>query len=180
MRTDIKGFFAADSSQGAGGHVANRIAASLAGSDANVLQLAQHLWNVLDRDVVVLNILAGGDVAHAAGVFLGNVAESRELLRGHPAAGQLHANHVRVRSANAVHAMFQTDGLEHFRIEFAAPESVDQRDEAVIFGDIFPAIIGRDWYVRDGHKSFLPTKNLPKNTKPTCQRLLAVGVSFRN
>src|SRR5579864_68085 len=161
MRADVKGFLAADAGQRAGGDVANRVAASLAGSDAHALQLAQDTRNIFNRHVVILNVLSRGDVAHAARVLFRNVAEFRELLSSHPAARQLHANHVRVRATNPVNAMLQACWLENIGIELAASVLLDLRDEAVIFGYIFPAMLGRDWYVRDGHKNSLPTKNLP-------------------
>jgi hypothetical protein len=97
-------------------------------------------------------------VADTPRVSFGDVSEFGELLGRDPAAGEFDANHVRIRSPNAVDAVLEANGLEDFGIEFAAPVLLDLRDKAVIFGYIFPAMIGRDWNIRDGHKSSLPTK----------------------
>ncbi len=68
------------------GHVADGVAAALAGRQAGVGQLADHLGHVAQRDVVDLDVLAGGDVALVQRrVLLHHVGERLHLLRRHAA-----------------------------------------------------------------------------------------------
>src|SRR5215467_9216614 len=137
MWTDVEFFFTANSRERAGGHVADRVAASFARGDPDAFQFAQHPRDIFNCDPVVLNVLTRGDVAHAACVFLGDIAEFGELLSRYAAPGQLYADHVRVGAANAVDAVLQADRLKDLGIELAAPVLVDLRDEVVVFGYIF-------------------------------------------
>ena len=65
--------------------------------EAGVAELADRLLHFRQRDVVDLDVLAGGDVALVQGrVLLDHVGERFELLGRDPAEGQLHADHLDV------------------------------------------------------------------------------------
>ena len=61
-------------------HVADGVAAGLPGGEPDRGQVAQDGGDLLELDEVELHVLAGGDVAPAAGVGLGDVGEHVELL----------------------------------------------------------------------------------------------------
>jgi hypothetical protein len=90
---DVERLFAAYACDGAGGHVADRIAAGFAGGDVHGRQAAEHGRAVLDVDVVELDVLARGDMQDAVGIFLGQFRHHIELVCGHAAPRQLDALH---------------------------------------------------------------------------------------
>ena len=90
---DVEGLVAADAGERAGGDVAHRVAAGLAGGDADRGQAAHDVRRVLDVDEVELEVLPRGDVADAVGVLLGEVGQDVHLLRRHAAEGDLDALH---------------------------------------------------------------------------------------
>ena len=76
---DVKSLRAADAGDGAGGHVANGIAAGFAGGDADRGEAAHERGRVFNVNEVELDVLAGGDVGDAVGVFFAEVGEHFEL-----------------------------------------------------------------------------------------------------
>ena len=62
IRRDIEGLRAADSGEGAGGDIAHRITAGLAGGDADCRETSHKVGRVFNMDKVDLKILAGRDV----------------------------------------------------------------------------------------------------------------------
>ena len=70
MRRDIEGLVAADPGDRARGHIADGVAARLAGRDTDRGEPPHQRRGVVDVDIVELDVLAGGDVAHAVAVFL--------------------------------------------------------------------------------------------------------------
>ena len=105
----IEGLAAADAGQRAGGDVAHRVAAGLAGGDAHGRQPAHEIGRVFDVDVVQLHVLAGGDVADGVGVLLGDVGEDIHLSRVQAPEGYLDALHAR-RIPHGLHALGRRGG----------------------------------------------------------------------
>src|SRR5215218_3220271 len=98
---------------GVAGHVADRVAATLAGREVRVAQLADRLGGVVERHVVHLDILPGGDVAlDERCVLLDHVREGLHLLRSDAPEGELRADHLNVRLALAVDALPEAEGDE--------------------------------------------------------------------
>ena len=84
---------AANAGDGAGGHVADGIAAGFAGGDADRGEAAHDGRRVFNVDEVKLNVLAGGDVADAVGIFLAEIGQHFELLGVETTEGNLDALH---------------------------------------------------------------------------------------
>ena len=91
----IEGLVRADPRIGAGGDVANRIAASLSSGDSNRRQTAHQRRSILHVHVVELEILPGGDVGDTVGVFLGQFGHHLELSGVESAVGDLDSLHAR-------------------------------------------------------------------------------------
>ena len=92
------------------GDVAHRVAAALAAGQAGLAELADRLLGVRQRDVVHLDVLARRDVALVQRhVLLDHVGERLHLLRRDAAERQLHADHLHVRLALAVHALLEAE-----------------------------------------------------------------------
>ena len=88
--------------------VAHRVAAALAAGKARLAQLADQLLGFQQGHVVHLDVLARRDVALVQRhVLLDHIGERLHLLRGDPPEGKLHADHLHVRLALAVHALLQ-------------------------------------------------------------------------
>ena len=95
------------------GHVADGVAAALAARQAGVGQLADRLGRLAQRDVVELDVLAGGDVALVERrVLLHHVGELLHLLRRDPAERELRPDHLDVRLALAVDPLLQPEADE--------------------------------------------------------------------
>ena len=93
MRRDIEGLVAADPGDRAGGHVADGVAARFAGRDTGRGEPPHQRRGIVDVDIVELDVLAGGDVAHAVTVFLGQVRECVHLVCCEPAERDLDPLH---------------------------------------------------------------------------------------
>ena len=93
QRSRVDQLVAVDSGQRATHDVAPYVAAGLREGQADRVQLVQHDRHVLDREVVQLDVLASGDVAHAAAVALGQRPHRPQLLRADDAARELDAEH---------------------------------------------------------------------------------------
>ena len=105
------------------GHVADRVAAALAAGEPGVAELADRLLDFRQRDVVHLDVLAGGHVALVQrGVLLDHVGERFELLRRDPAEGELHADHLDVRLALPVDALLEAELDELVFLDLAVEE----------------------------------------------------------
>ena len=139
--------------QRAADDVAPDVAAGLGERQADRVQLVQDHRHILDRQVVQLDVLAGGDVAHAAPVALGQPADHAQLLRGHAAAGELDAQHeqpvgllgrarlagcgrlLRALRVDAVPAeQRQVIGLDRVEAELGVAVDVGEHVEAVLAG----------------------------------------------
>ena len=102
-----------DPGEGVAGDVADGVAAALARGQAGVGELADQLRGVGQRDVVDLDVLAGGDVALVERrVLLDHAREGLHLLGGDAAHRQLHPDHLHVGLALAVDALLEPEADE--------------------------------------------------------------------
>ena len=90
---DVEGLGMAHAGHRAGGDVAHRVAARLAGGDADRGQPPHQVGGVHHVDEVELDVLARGDVADAVGVFFSKIGQDLDLFRVQPAPGDLDALH---------------------------------------------------------------------------------------
>src|SRR4051812_24268547 len=90
---NVKAFVGANPGIWTGGDVAHGISASLAGRNVGGRETPHHAGGVVDVDVMKLEILAGGDVGDAVGIFFGKLRHSFELRRVEAAGGNLYALH---------------------------------------------------------------------------------------
>ena len=119
-RRDVELLLRARAGEVAAHDVADGVAARLARGQADRRQQAQDLGRLLELDEVELHVLAGGEVAPAAGVGLGDVGERLELLGGDPAVRHLDAQHLVVAAlALAVDALVQAEDAEHVLVDAA-------------------------------------------------------------
>ena len=81
----------------------------------------------LELDEVELHVLAGGEVAPAARVRLGDVGERLELLGGDAAVRHLDAEHLVVAAlALAVDALVEAEDAEHVLVDAAVEVLADR------------------------------------------------------
>ncbi len=81
---DVEDLVRAGAGEVAALHVAHGVATGLPAGEADRRDVPHEVGDALQRDEVDLDVLAGGDVAPAPGVLLGDVAEHVELIRGAP------------------------------------------------------------------------------------------------
>ncbi len=113
IRGGVEQLALADAGPRVARHVADGVAAALAAREPRVGQLTDRLGGVAQRDVMELDVLARGDVALVERrVLLHHVGEGLHLLRGDPAEGELHADHLDVGLALAVDALLQPEADE--------------------------------------------------------------------
>ena len=92
------------------GHVADRVAAALAGGEAGLAQIPDQRRGVAQRHVVDLDVLPRRDVALVERrVALDHVGEVVHLVRRDAAEGQLDADHLHVGLALAIDALLQAE-----------------------------------------------------------------------
>ena len=125
-RADVEHLVGARAGEVAAGHVAHGVAARLAAGEPDRREEAQHLGDVLELHEVELHVLAGGEVAPAARVGLGDVAEHLELVGLDPAVGDLHPHHlVDAALALAVDALVQAEHPEDVVVDLAREVLLD-------------------------------------------------------
>ena len=119
-RADVERLVGAGAGEVAAHHVADGVAAGLAGGEADGGHVAQDGGDLLEVDEVELHVLPGGEVAPAAAVGLGDVGEHVELLGGDRAVGHLHPHHLVVAAlALAVDPVVQPEDPEGVLLEVA-------------------------------------------------------------
>ena len=109
----------ADAGQVAGGDVADGVAAGLAGRDADFRQPPHDRAAVLDTRVVQLDVLAGGDVAHAGGVAVRHLGDDTQLVGVQAAERNLDPDHLDAGLALAVDPVLEAEGPEHVQRQVA-------------------------------------------------------------
>ena len=91
----VESLIAADAGDGAGGDIADGVAAGLARRDADRGQPPHRCGRVFDVDVVELKVLPRGDVGDAVGVLFRQLRQHLELRRVQAAERDLDALHAR-------------------------------------------------------------------------------------
>lgn len=89
----VEDFIGEVAGQRAADDVARGVAAGELGDQADSLEAGENVGGVLDGEPVELDVLAGGDVAEAAGVLLGDEGDFAELRGGEEAVGDADAEH---------------------------------------------------------------------------------------
>ena len=113
VRGDVEQLALGDARPRVAGHVADGVAAALPRGQAGVRDDADQLGHLPQRDVMDLDVLAGGDVALVERrVLLHHVREHLQLLGGHAAHRQLDAAHLDVGLALSVHALLEPEADE--------------------------------------------------------------------
>ena len=133
-RADVERLVGAGAGEVAAHHVADGVAARLAGREPDRGQQAHDLGDLLELHEVDLEVLAGGDVAPPPRVRLGDVGEHVELLGVDPAVGQLHPDHLVVAAlALAVDAVVEAEDAEDVVADVAGEVALEHRLE---LGDV--------------------------------------------
>ena len=78
---DVEDFVLREPGPGAGGDVADRVVAGFAIGEADVGEEVHEVGDLGEGDEVILDVLAGGEVAAAAAEFVGDARELIHLLR---------------------------------------------------------------------------------------------------
>ena len=122
-RADVEHLVGARAGKVTTGDVADGVAARLAAGEADRREQAQRLADLLELHEVELHVLAGGEVAPAARVGLGEVAEHLELVGLDAPVRDLHPEHLVVATlALAVDALVQAEHAEHVVVDLARDE----------------------------------------------------------
>ena len=110
--THVEDFVLRDARPGAGGHVADRVVAGLAIGEPDIGQQVHQVGHAVERHEVILDILAGGEVAASAAELVGDARQLLDLRGGEQAAGNLAADHLDAGLPLSVDAVFQAEGTE--------------------------------------------------------------------
>ena len=122
----VKHFVRADAGGGGADHIADGVAASLAGGEADCAQQSQRGRGLLQGDVVELDVFAGGDMALAeGGVLFADFGQGVQHIGRGDAAGQFDADHLHVGLALAVHALAQAERRKGGIVQCAAAKAVN-------------------------------------------------------
>ena len=117
---------------GTGGHVADGVAARLAGGESGIGEHSQRIVGFRQVHEVELHVLPRGDVPAADGVPLRDVSQRAQLRRREDALGDLDAHHHRVAFLPlAVDAVHQAELLPRIGGDLAALELAQHGDERV-------------------------------------------------
>ncbi len=152
-RGDVEDLERARAGEVAAGHVADGVAAGLAAREADGPEQPEHVRDVAELDEVELGVLAGRQVAPAAGVLGGDRPEDLELLGGDPAVGDLHPHHlVGAALALAVDALVEPHHPEDVLREVAREVLLDRGLEMVdLVGHLGIEGAGSQRFEVDGH-----------------------------
>src|SRR6266403_2218304 len=185
VRSDVKRFARANPGNGAGRHVAHRVAASLARGKARRGEAAHGGRHVFELHKVELNIFARGEMSASRRVIIRNPGKHAQMVRLQHARRDLHAQHLEPRLPLAICAVLQTEGPELLRGDLAALKLLDALFKALNlrldgFGAVPFLDLRQDFHA---HDSWLPT-SLPafktpysKNKKTHITRLSGMWAS---
>jgi hypothetical protein len=128
--------------------------------------VSQHLGDVAQLHEVELHVLAGGEVAPAAGVGGGDRAEDLELVGRDPPVGDLDPHHlVGAALALAVDALVQAHHPEDVLREIAREVLLDGGLEAVdLVGHLGIEGAGSELFEVDGHGGSSAGRGWPRIT----------------
>ena len=123
---DVEHLVGAGAGEVAALHVADGVAAGLAGGEAHRGEVAHRRGHPLERHEVELQVLAGGDVAPAPGVLVGDVGEHVDLVGCERSVRHLHPQHLVVPALPlAVDAVGQTEDAEHVLVQVAGQVALE-------------------------------------------------------
>ena len=115
-RKDIERFVWVQTREGRGGDVAHGVATRFAQGHLALLKLRPELGTVLEFDMVDLNVLPGGQMVFAGGVFVADIQDGSELVKRQQSHGNLDSNHLNARLPLAVNPASQPKASEPFFI----------------------------------------------------------------
>ena len=127
-RQHIERFVGVKACKGRGGHISDRVSTRLAKGDVAGFELRPKLWTVLQLHVVDLNVLSRGQVVLSRAVFVADIEDGPELLKGQQAHGHLDADHLHTWLPLSVDTSGQPEAAEAFLIDLAL---LEQEDSAV-------------------------------------------------
>ena len=107
VRVHVENFVGQQPAERTRGDVADRVVAGLARGQAEVRQPVQQVRYARQRNKMILNVLAGGEVSLAAAELVGDGGQLIHLRRGHRSARDLGADHVHAGLPLAVYATAQ-------------------------------------------------------------------------
>ena len=125
----------ADARQFAAGDVSDGVSAGFARRQPDGRQHTHYLRGVVERDVVKLDVLAGGYVSLVEGRVRGDyLAHYVELVGGHSAEGYLDSEHMDVGLSLPVNALSESERHEVGRIPISGLEPIHPIFELFYFG----------------------------------------------
>src|SRR6266849_2362497 len=120
VRRDIKRFARANAGDGAGRHVAHRVAASFPRGKPRGGQAAHGGRHIFELHKVELNIFARREMSASRRVIIRKPSKYVQMIRLQYARRDLHTQHLEPRLPLAVRAVLQTEGSELFRGDLAS------------------------------------------------------------
>ena len=134
IRRHIERLVTGDAGVRAGGDVAHRVAARFPRRQASLGERAHRRLDVVQPDEMKLHVLAGRDVAEAAGVRLAHLRQRKELYGACDALRDLDAQHLRVAGLTlSVRAPDQPERAPLVGRQLSALESLERGYELVDF-----------------------------------------------
>ncbi len=113
VRMHVENFVGQQPAQRTSGDVADRVVAGFARSQAEIRQPVQQVGATSrQRNEMILDVLASGEVSFAAAELVGDGGQLIHLRRGHRSARDLGADHVHAGLPLAVYAAAQALGAE--------------------------------------------------------------------
>src|ERR1022692_1130429 len=109
---DVEDFVARNTGPGAGGDVADGVVAGLAVGEPDIGQEVHQVGDLVERDEVILDVLAGGEVTASAAELVGHARQLNHLARGEQPAGDFAAHHLDAGLTLSVDAMLQAKWTE--------------------------------------------------------------------
>src|ERR1035441_5982272 len=120
----VEDLVAAQARQRAGGDVAHGVVAGFAIGESGVGQQVHDVGHLGQGHEVILHVLAGGDVAFAAGEPFADARQLFHLRGGEQAAGDLAAHHLDAGLTLPVDAVLEAERAEVVLRDFAGEEGV--------------------------------------------------------
>ena len=133
----LKGSSGSSPRSGRGGDVAHGVATSFAQGHLALFKLRPQLGTVLEFDMVNLNVLPGGQMVFAGGVFVADVEDGPELVKRQQSHGDLDSDHLNARLPLAVDAARKAEASKPFFIHatFFVEEDAPVEVEDVLLDD---------------------------------------------
>ena len=120
----VEDFVGGKASPGACGDVADRVVAGLPVGEPDIGEQVHEVGDALQGDEVILDVLAGGEVALAAAELVGDAGELVDLAGGEQSAGYFASHHLDAGLSLAVNAVFEAEGAESVFRDLAGEEGL--------------------------------------------------------